>query len=794
MAKNYLSKLRQLSFDQLTVRVSQKVKTVFERVGQSQLSRVPSDQVFFSLLTPDLTTATQSAAGCLDHFRNRTQPNFFRGMRDKEKTLTVLRKHWGNAEAEIVSNANKILKNRFDLLGFCDLNFGTEVDWHLEPLSNKRTPSIHWSRIDFLDTDLAGDKKIIWELNRHQYFITLGQAYWLTNDERYAKAFVNHLESWMDHNPPKFGINWASSLEVAFRSISWVWALHFFRDSPSLLPETFVRCLKCLYLNGCHIENYQSTYFSPNTHLTGEALGLFYLGILLPEFKDAKRWKDKGIEILTKELRRHIRPDGVYFEQSSYYHRYTADFYIHLLTLLHENIEEVPSVIVDALRSMLRHLMHLTRPDGTTPLFGDDDGGRLVKLDRRPANDFRGTLATGSVLLQQPDLKFVAQEASEETLWLLGAEGLDTFLSIGAAEPKEMSVAFPDGGYYVMRDSWLPTANYCLFDCGPHGSLSSGHSHADALAIEIAANGRNELVDPGTYTYTGSKEMRDWFRSSAAHNTLTVDGESSSVSDGPFSWASIARCETQAWIGEKRFDYVEGQHDGYRRLPQPAIHKRSIMFIRNGYWIIRDNVFSRGSHKLELSFHFAEALGLTKQPDKDELLGLRPNGSGISLTVFPPGGDWKTEDKWVSCCYGEREAARVGTYSVAAAGDKELMTFIIPYGEAPIERKSVVEVEASGGRAFHVTDAKGLDVVMIGSNEAKNNVKTVRLDSDAAWVWVRFEDADTGRVPREVVLLKGQTLIVDRKIVIDAERTEDYLTAHNVDGEWVIETGTPKSN
>jgi hypothetical protein len=103
-------------------------------------------------------------------------------------------------------------------------------------------------------------------------------------------------------------------------------------------------------------------------------------------------------------------------------------------------------------------------------------------------------------------------------------------------------------------------------------------------------------------------------------------------------------------------------------------------------------------------------------------------------------------------------------------------------------------VEASGGRAFHVTDAKGLDVVMIGSNEAKNNVKTVRLDSDAAWVWVRFEDADTGRVPREVVLLKGQTLIVDRKIVIDAERTEDYLTAHNVDGEWVIETGTPKSN
>ena len=91
----------------------------------------------------------------------------------------------------------------------------------------------------------------------------------------------------MDANPPKLGINWASSLEVSLRAISWLWALHFFRESPRLTAAIFARALKFLYLHARHLETYLSTYFSPNTHLTGEALGLFYLGLMLPEFRRA---------------------------------------------------------------------------------------------------------------------------------------------------------------------------------------------------------------------------------------------------------------------------------------------------------------------------------------------------------------------------------------------------------------------------------------------------------------------------------------------------------------------------
>ena len=284
-----------------------------------------------------------------------------------------------------------------------------------------------------------------------------------------------------------------------------------------------------MYLSARHLESYLSTYFSPNTHLTGEALGLFYIGTILPEFKEAKRWQELGSRILFEQLPIHVKTDGVYFEQSSYYHRYTTDFYLHFLLLARANRLVLPSQVEEALVLLLDHLMYITRPDGTTPLFGDDDGGRLAMLDVRAANDFRATLATGAVAFNRRDYKFIAGDAAEELLWLTGADGLDQFDSIVAKEPAQTSVPFFEGGYFVMRDGWTSKSNYLLFDCGPHGSLNCGHAHADALAIDVAANGRTVLVDPGTYTYTGSKELRDWFRSSQAHNTVTLDGVSSSI-------------------------------------------------------------------------------------------------------------------------------------------------------------------------------------------------------------------------------------------------------------------------
>jgi hypothetical protein len=615
--------------------------------------------------------------------------------------------------------------------------------------------------------------------------MTLGRAYWLTGDELFAETFVSHLSSWMDGNPPKQGINWASSLEVSFRAISWLWALYFFKDSKHLTAELFLRALKFLYLHARHLETYLSTYFSPNTHLTGEALGLFYLGTLLPELSRAVRWRATGRRILLDELDRHVRADGVYFEQSSYYHRYTTDFYTHFYLLSSLNGEEAEPKLEEKLKALLDHLMYITRPDGTTPFFGDDDGGRLVMLDERAAADFRAALSTGALLFSRGDYRYVAGSCAEETLWLVGAEGVEAFDKLDAHPPAFDSRAFASGGYYVMRDGWTPSSNYLLVDCGPHGGLNCGHAHSDALAFELAAGGRTLLVDPGTYTYTGSAEMRNYFRSTAAHNTLTVDEESQSVPGGAFDWKTIARARARQWISRPGFDFFEGAHDGYERLSGPATHVRSILFMKGDYWIVRDRVETRGAHHYDLHFHFAPHT----RPEIDGADGAHSvreecteAAAGLDLFAFGRGGRWHRGEGFVSPCYGQMKRAPVCTYSASGTGTQDFISFLMP--ESAGGRKAAArEIEAAGGRAF-TTEVEGRRDILLLSEGAL--MESAQVASDFEWTWARYEEGE--KIPSTLLLINGRRLALNGREAIDAPESIPYLFMGRIGDELFIDS------
>src|SRR5439155_27070349 len=165
-------------------------------------------------------------------FRARTTPGFFAAFDQRTDVVATHRRRWPDLEGRVVAKAERARRGQFDFLGHSHLDFGDPGDWHRDPPSGARPRDSHWSRIDYLNPKVAGDYKLIWELNRQQYFITLGKAYWYTGDERYAATFVEHLIDWIGANPPKSGMNWASSLEVAFRVISWIWGLYFFRTAP----------------------------------------------------------------------------------------------------------------------------------------------------------------------------------------------------------------------------------------------------------------------------------------------------------------------------------------------------------------------------------------------------------------------------------------------------------------------------------------------------------------------------------------------------------------------------------
>ncbi len=598
------------------------------------------------------------------------------------ETLKLSEDRFSFDKEKIFEKGNKICEGKFDLLGLEGLCFGEAVpDWHFDPVSGKRSPRVHWSRIDEISAEHTGDKKVIWELNRHQYFVTLGQAYWLTGDERYAEVFVRHLESWFEENPPKIGINWLSSLELAFRSISWIWAYNFFRESPAFGSKTLKRMLSFLYLQARHIETYLSTYFSPNTHLTGEALGLYFIGSFLPEIKETKRWREKGYKIMMDMLDVHILDDGSYCEQASHYARYTADFYATLMILRQREGWPIEPKHRKKLELLYKHLMHLTLPNGETPLFGDDDGGRLYFFDDRPISDMRPTLALGAVLFERGDLKYIAGEPTSKLLFLLGEEGLKKFEEIEPYAPETCEKAFHGGGIYTSRSSWEPDADHFLIDCGPHGFMNAGHAHADALGVIVTIGGRPLFVDSGTYVYTSDLAARDRYRSSAAHNCLTVNGESSSTTDGPFSWKTMANTRLMHWSVEGENVRFSGSHDGFERFG--VKYEREIVHNRDSGFTITDTVNSDRENNFDIHFILepntkAEILGTEvrfsdpERPTWQAVLRTRVDGDEIAKEAT-----WSKEQWAISPVYGKQIQTKKIVYTISGKGNISVVTEII---------------------------------------------------------------------------------------------------------------------
>lgn len=682
-----VAQLKRLSgLREVRVRGWQEFSKLRDRVLQAQPTEM-SDAALLRAFTPAARNGSGEGTAALLLHRLQSGNGLLLAPHATRAAIVATMQQRFPAECEaLVTSAEKACAGKFDLLGYHDLSFGTPIDWHLEPRTGLRTPLVHWSQIDPVKPVAGLDPKIVWELNRHSHFVTLAQAYWLTGEQRFAQEFVQQTSAWIEANPIGIGINWASSIEVAFRAIVWLWALHLCADAECVTPSFLARLIKSLLEHGRHIEKYLSTYFSPNTHLTGEALGLLYLGTCLPELRPAARWRTQGLQILLEQLPRHVRADGVYFEQSSYYHRYTTDFYLHLHLLLRVNHQHLSEAQEQLLRQRLEllyeHLLWIQRPDGTAPLFGDDDGGRLLKFAPRASNDFRDTLATGVLLFERGDWKHAAGDAPAELLWLFGGEGLQRYDEVKATPPATKARAFATSGYFVLRSGWERTASSVLMDCGRHGAETGpGHAHSDALSLEFAARGTTWIVDPGTFVYGADAATRDWFRSTAAHNTAMVDEQPQAQPGVPFAWRTQAEGELMEFKDGGAWAVMEGRHNGYASLSDPVTHTRSVLLLRDKPGLfVRDKFTAQAQHQYTLRFHLTPAC--TARAAGNRVEAQTANGETLTITVFAAGNvpgqvQARIEDGWVSSCYGQRAAAPVAVFEVCSAGVTEITSVLV---------------------------------------------------------------------------------------------------------------------
>ncbi len=605
-----------------------------------------------------------------------TPGRFFFDANEVSQRAELVRLHLPDEASGILLEANDICGHRFRLLGYQNLDYGghdsepkstttnkgidgkKDIDWHLDLVHGKRAPLDPWFKIPFLDFSVVGDHKVTWELNRHQHLVTLAKARLLSRDEKYGRELVAQWRSWMQANPYPVGINWGSSLEVSFRSLSWIWVDRLLTEAPEY-AEFRADLAPALAVHGHYIWRYLSTYFSPNTHLLGEATALFFLGTLYPQMPDASNWREAAWNILLQEAERQVRPDGVYFEQSLHYHVYALDFFLYARLLAARNGREIPAALDGVLEKMLAVIAGLAQA-GPAEGFGDDDGGRVFNPRRNRTEHMTDPLALGAIMYTR---EFSAARLTEEALWLFGNQAVEKLAppnrKLGSSPAH--SIAFPDGGIYMLADS-QPHPQALVIDAGPQGVGRSGHGHADALSLRLSMDGRRYLVDSGSGVYISKDATdRNRFRGTGAHNTLRVDGLDQAVPDEAFSWTHIPATLAESWVQGKSFTYFVGSHNGYARLADPVLHRRHVLKIAGGACLVRDVALGHAEHELEIRWHFAPDLQL-HSGSRGRVTVIDPAsqlaGAGWTLLV-PEQTAWQSEitETLVSPTYGALEGA-----------------------------------------------------------------------------------------------------------------------------------------
>jgi hypothetical protein len=668
-----------------------------------------------------------------EHFASAPQ-RFVIGPRVRSEVAERVRLTFPDGPRQAQVRGDRLLSGEYDLLGYVALRFGSggaAPDWHYDPVNVRRAPMRFWSSVQYLSPS-CGDHKIIWELNRHQHWIALGRAYWLTADPRFREAFTGQLASWLGANPPLVGINWASMLELGLRSVSWMWALNFFVDPTIDDGEPWmVDLLLALDRQLGQIERNLSQYFSPNTHLIGEGLALNVAGPTLPELGASPRREALGRRVLTAEIERQIAPDGGHVERSTHYHRYTLDFYLLALIVARMTHDPIAPVFEQAVSRLACAARLLADDRGRLPRIGDDDAGSLLPICGREADDIRDSLGSAAALVGRSALQ--VGRMPEECLWLLThpmfAGALDGLRS-AREQATVTSAALPETGCYVSRST---AGDHLVIDAGPHGYRNGGHAHADALSLTLGVRGVPLLIDAGTGCYTTDPALRDRLRSTALHNTLLLDHRPQSIPSGPFHWSHTATATMRRWRTNGRFDYFDGVHDGY----SPLEHRRHVFVLHGDLLVVGDLVDGSGMHLACVHWHIHPQWQVDVRGRRAQC----SSGDSRVELVVPNGiverftGDIATGLGWHSPCYGRIEPATTIRVSDSGVAPMWIVSVLGLDPDNPIVEVDNVRVWAEAGvlgrsAAVRIRRAASTDYFMIAHPIA---------GVDATWRMAEFE-------------------------------------------------------
>jgi hypothetical protein len=591
---------------------------------------------------------------------------------------------------------------------------------------------------DWLNDGLAGDEEWRIEWSKFYYGLNLAAAFAEVRDQKYRLTWERLVRSWIRQVP----LAHDPSDVIGRRIQNWIYAWNIFASAPhfSGFSDGFEdELLTSLVLQ---VEYLRQHLTPARNHRTLELYALLVAALALPEQFSATGLLAFAMSELHNNLLADIRKDGVHCEQSTHYHMLALRSFLAARENARRFGLQFPQGYDSHLERACEFAMHSHRPDGGIPAFSDADTGSYADV-----------LELAAAAFSRPDFLYAATKGRKGT------------------PPDDCNVSFLDGGYFIQRSGWgngataFDKERFLMFDCGPLGE--GGHGHYDLLNIEVSAGGRPLIVDPGRYTYAeNSPNLRQWFKGTAAHNTVCVDGLDQTSYRRGKPKGEIAEGRFVERISAPGFDML----CGVAKSPcYDAVHTRRIFFVANEYWVIFDRLRGDRPHRFDLRYHLApEALHHTEIELGDGTS--RVTTPGVAL-VFAPGYVPQLEEGWIAPHYGVKHAAPV--VSVAAGGaTAEFITLIAPLAEGqpcPSLRTCRDRCDGSDAHCIEITGVGprhcATDHITWSSSIEHSVLGPFRMRASAAWLRQSAAGADSSLVACKVQELKwtssGKTLFLN---------------------------------
>ncbi|WP_408008270.1 heparinase II/III family protein [Pseudalkalibacillus sp. A8] len=434
-----------------------------------------------------------------------------------------------------------------------------EVDFYKEYLDRFDIDDIFKDKFTFINltnqielSKAWNNKELqhLWRYNLHyfEYLFKIAHEFSFGNNQtKYYEKFRDMITNWIDNNPYAYGDGW-HPYTISLRLTNWIATYQVFEKAIKLDSEFNKMYRESLFL--------QYQYLQIN--LEKDVLGNHYFEnikalIIGSVFFDDIKVKEKFKKELLKQLSEQILEDGMHFELSPMYHKIILEDLIKITYWLKD--EAIYYDLIFYLQKMIDVTYSFEKDFGKTPAFNDSTDG--VSKDYKPL--------------------------------------LETCIKYFGLSPVPKTI-FKESGFYIIKDS----NKKLIFDTGEIcPTYLPAHGHCDALSFELSIKGEPFIVNSGTYQYE-SGQWRDYFRSTKAHNTISISNKEQSQFWGSFRVAKRIKKVNRKQFLYKDIQFYAGSYVSYTGEQ----HKRYIGYLDENTMIVLDYANAYSKDHIQSYLHF----------------------------------------------------------------------------------------------------------------------------------------------------------------------------------------------